>query len=313
MLERCVFQAWKLSPSESNDEKMIYLESFRLASERDETDYFFDCRKLDMTCHNVNNPYPFKIFPFKYLERLDFAPITLLYGGNGSGKSTILNIIAQKLKLTRTSPYSRTPFFEDYLEFCRPELYRDKEPPEESCIITSDDVFDYMLNFRTLNEGVDRKREELFEEWYNLRQGSFQIRSLEDVEELQHRRDAWKSTRSDFTARRIPRNLPGQSNGENAYGYFAEKIRGNALYLLDEPENSLSAERQMELSRFLEDSARFYGCQFIISTHSPFLLAMKGARIYDLDTIPVEAKKWTELSNVKLYHEFFEAHRSEFD
>ena len=154
---------------------MIYLESFRLATESDEAGYLLSGRtpsnpypkghKLDMTCHNVNNPYPFKIFPFKYLSRLDFAPITLLYGGNDSGKSTILNIIAQKLKLTRTSPYSRTPFFEDYLEFCRPELYRDKEPPEESCIITSDDVFDYMLNFRTLNEGVDRKREELFEEW----------------------------------------------------------------------------------------------------------------------------------------------------
>lgn len=291
---------------------MIYLESFRLASERDETNYFFGCQKLDMTCHNVNNPYPFKIFPFKYLERLDFAPITLLYGGNGSGKSTILNIIAQKLSLTRTSPYSRTPFFEDYLEFCRAELYRDKQPPEESCIITSDDVFDYMLNFRTLNAGVDRKREELFDEWYGLRQGNFQIQSLEDIEELQNRRDAWKSTRSDYVARRIPKNLPGQSNGENAYGYFAEKIRGNALYLLDEPENSLSAERQMELARFLEDSARFYGCQFIISTHSPFLLSMKGARIYDLDTTPVEVKKWTELSNVRLYHEFFEDHRHEF-
>ncbi len=292
---------------------MIYLESFRLASERDETNYFFDCKKLDMTCHNVNNPYPFKIFPFKHLERLEFSPVTLLYGGNGSGKSTILNIIAQKLRLTRTSPYSRTPFFEDYLKFCRAELYRDKEPPEESCIITSDDVFDYMLNFRTLNEGVDRKREELFDEWYNLRQGSFQIRSLEDVEELQHRRDAWKSTRSDFTARRIPKNLPGQSNGENAYGYFADKIRGNALYLLDEPENSLSAERQIELATFIEDSVRFYGCQFIISTHSPFLLALKGARIYDLDTSPVETRSWTELSNVRLYHDFFEAHRHEFD
>ena len=295
---------------------MIYLESFRLATESDETDYILDSRKsykLDMSCHDMNNSYPFKIFPFKYLSRLEFAPITLLYGGNGSGKSTILNIIAQKLKLHRTSPYSRTPFFEDYLQYCRAELYREKDPPEGSCIITSDDVFDYMLSFRTLNAGVDRDRETLIEEWRDLRRGSFQMRSLEDFEELQKRREAWSSTRSEYTARRLPKNLPGQSNGENAYGYFAEKIRGNALYLLDEPENSLSAERQTELATFLEDSARFYGCQFIISTHSPFLLAMKGARIYDLDEIPVTVKKWTELSNVRRYHEFFEAHREEFE
>lgn len=295
---------------------MIYLESFRLASERDETIYLLADRrssKLDMACMDMNNAYPFKIFPFKYLERLEFSPITILYGGNGSGKSTILNIIAQKLKLHRTSPFNHALCFEDYLTYCRVALTQDKNPPEGSCIITSDDVFDYMLSFRALNEGVDRKRDELIDEWRGLRQSGFQMRSLEDFEELQHRRDAWTSTRSDYVARRLPKNLPGQSNGENAYGYFAEKIRGNALYLLDEPENSLSAERQMELAQFLEDSARFYGCQFIISTHSPFLLAMKGARIYDLDATPVEMKRWTELSNVRLYHDFFESHRDEFN
>ena len=292
---------------------MIYLESFRLASERDETNYFFGCQKLDMTCY-TNNIYPFKIFPFKHMERLDFSPITLLYGGNGSGKSTVLNIIAQKLNLRRISPYNRTPFFDDYLDYCYAELFRDKLPPDGSCIITSDDVFDFMLSLRGLNQGVDRAREELFEEWDELRKNrdGFQMRSLADLEELQLRNEARTKTRSEFTARRIPQNLKGQSNGENAYGYFAEKIRGNALYLLDEPENSLSAQRQMELAQFLEDSARFYGCQFIISTHSPFLLAMKGARIYDLDTSPVETRKWTELSNVRLYHDFFEAHRHDF-
>ena len=85
------------------------------------------------------------------------------------------------------------------------------------------------------------------------------------------------------------------------------------LYLLDEPENSLSSEKQIELQRFLVDSARFYGCQFIIATHSPFLLAMKGAKIYDLDEDPADVKKWTELGNVRAYYEFFREHRSEFE
>lgn len=82
-------------------------------------------------------------------------------------------------------------------------------------------------------------------------------------------------------------NAREHSNGESAILYFEEKIKENALYLLDEPENSLSPERQLELLRFIEDSSRFYGCRFVIATHSPFLLSMKGAKIYDLDEEPL--------------------------
>ena len=39
---------------------------------------------------------------------------------------------------------------------------------------------------------------------------------------------------------------------------------------------------------------------------------MKEAKVYDLDSVPVKAKKWTELENVRIYHEFFEEHRHEF-
>jgi len=84
------------------------------------------------------------------------------------------------------------------------------------------------------------------------------------------------------------------------------------LKILDEPENSLSPKRQMELMKFIEDSARYLGCQFIISTHSPFLLAMGGAKIYDLDENPVDVKKWTELENVRTYYEFFKRYENEF-
>lgn len=55
------------------------------------------------------------------------------------------------------------------------------------------------------------------------------------------------------------------------------------------------------------------GCQFIIATHSPFLLALPGARIYDLDETPVDIKKWWQLENPKIYYEFFERHRDKFE
>ncbi|MBP3886231.1 MAG: AAA family ATPase, partial [Cellulosilyticum sp.] len=80
----------------------------------------------------------------------------------------------------------------------------------------------------------------------------------------------------------------------------------------DEPENSLSPQKQLELAHFIEESARFFGCQFIISTHSPFFLAMKDAKIYDLDEMPVQVKKWTQLESVRFYYDFFKERESEF-
>ena len=91
-----------------------------------------------------------------------------------------------------------------------------------------------------------------------------------------------------------------------------QKIKENGLYLLDEPENSLSPERQQELVQFLGDSARFFGCQVLIATHSPFLLSIKNAKIYDLDEEPVDVKRWTQLGNVRAYYEFFKKHENEF-
>jgi predicted ATPase len=120
------------------------------------------------------------------------------------------------------------------------------------------------------------------------------------------------NTQSKFVKSKLNDNIREYSNGESAFRYFTEKITGDSLYLLDEPENSLSAKNQLELVKFLEDSVRYFNCQFIISTHSPFLLAIKGAKIYDMDENPVDVKHWTELETVKLFHDFFKKHDEEF-
>ncbi len=295
---------------------MKYLESFTLAGEKNEVDYILGfgrgLGKMDMQCYSRTNVYPFKIFPQKRLERLDFEPITVIYGGNGSGKSTILNLIAEKLRIERNAPFNNTPFIEEYLNFCDYELTYGQKVPRGSKIITSDGVFDSLLDVRAINEGVDRRREALFDEYDRSREGAYLLRDLDDLEEFKRRNETKRRTKSDYVSRRLPKEIDGMSNGETAYLYFTKQIEENALYLLDEPENSLSAALQDKLRRFIEDSARFYNCQFIISTHSPFLLSMKGAKVYDLDAVPVKSKKWTELENVRLYHEFFKAHENEF-
>lgn len=291
---------------------MKYLDSFTLASEREEINYLWSFGKTDMQCYSQTNVYPFKIFPQKRLERLDFEPITVIYGGNGSGKSTILNLIAEKLRLERTAPFNNTPYIEEYLKFCKCDLAFGQHAPRGSKIITSDGVFDSLLDIRSINAGVDRRRELLFQEYERSREEPYLLRNINDFDEFKRRNETKRRTKSDYVSKRLPKELDGMSNGETAYYYFTQKIEENALYLLDEPENSLSPALQCKLRQFIEDSARFYSCQFIIATHSPFLLSMKDAKIYDLDSLPVETKKWTELENVRLYHEFFKAHENEF-
>ena len=184
--------------------------------------------------------------------------------------------------------------------------------PENSRIITSDDVFDYMLSVRSLNEGINQKREDIFEEYLDAKYSQFQLKSIADYDELKKVNNARSKTQSKFVRSNLMDNVREYSNGESAFRYFTEKIGENGLYILDEPENSLSPKRQMELKSFIEDSVRFFGCQFIISTHSPFLLAMQGAKIYDLDKNPADIRRWTELDNVRIYREFFKAHDDEF-
>lgn len=284
---------------------MIYLSQFKFPHIEEEYSFLMGLKR---TCYDT--VYPFKTLSEKGLEVLDFEPVTILYGGNGSGKSTALNVIAEKLGLQRDTLYNRSNFFEDYTGMCR--FQSEQKIPRHSRIITSDDVFDFMLNLRSLNEGIDRQREALFEEYLDHKYKSFRMESLEDYEKLKKVNMARSKTQSRYVREQLMGNVREHSNGESAFLYFSEKIKDNGLYLLDEPENSLSPLKQQELLKFLEDSARFFGCQFVIATHSPFLLSMRGAKIYDLDEKPVDVKRWTELENVRVYYDFFQKYEKEF-
>ena len=284
---------------------MLYLSRFAFPDDEKEFDFLLTVKRK---CYN--SFYPFKVLSARGLLELEMEPVTILYGGNGSGKTTALNVMAEALKLQRDSRYNRSRFFEDYIALCTHELRG--EIPERSRVITSDDVFDFMLNLRAVNAGVDEKREELFQEYLDAKYSDFHFRTMEDYDRLKTVNMARSNTQSRYVRKNLMGNLPEHSNGESAFLYFTQRIEEDGLYLLDEPENSLSPARQQELCQFIEDSARFFHCQFLIATHSPFLLAMRGAKAYDLDANPVTIRRWTELPAVRAYYDFFQAHAKEF-
>lgn len=73
-----------------------------------------------------------------------------------------------------------------------------------------------------------------------------------------------------------------RSHGESFIELMYHRFSGGGLYLMDEPESALSVRgcmSVMALMAALVDE----GSQFIVATHSPILLALPGATIYELD------------------------------
>ena len=284
----------------------MYLDAFYFPGEEAESDFMFGLKTTyDQTV------YPYGVFPKICLEEIFFRPVTILYGGNGSGKSTALNVIAEKLRLERSSAYNRSRFFQDFVDRCK--VVQEDAIPKGSRIITSDDVFDMMLDIRAVNEGIDRKREDLAVEYYKLREERSQIRSLDDLDHLHRITQARSKTKSRFIENESGQSVRERSNGESALMYFQSKIEMDTLCLLDEPENSLSPENQIILADFLAESVRYCGNQLVISTHSPFLLALPGAKIINLDDDSRVVDDWTKLKNPRVYYDFFKKHAQEFE
>ena len=300
---------------------MIYLKSFELPSQATESGAFGSTSPTYFT-----TLYPFQVFPSKGLKSIHFSDITIFSGSNGSGKSTLLNVIGEKLGLERVSPFNKTELYDQYIRLtdCEMDVF-DRVKLHElmgiSKIITSDDVFEHILKVREKNANIDFKRsvirdrrtEYLYDRDSRPREINFEdedsVARFKEYAELTNHNTSFSS----YVRRNMVANERTYSNGENAFRYFTDAIKPGGLYLLDEPENSLSAQYQLDLADFLLGMARFYDCQFIISSHSPFLLSIPYALIFDMDKVPVVKCSWTELPNVRIYHDFFDQHKDEFE
>jgi predicted ATPase len=89
------------------------------------------------------------------------------------------------------------------------------------------------------------------------------------------------------------RSLHEQSHGESFFALFEHRFRDHGLYLMDEPEAALSPKRQLAFLGLLHDYCQ-RGCQFVIATHSPIIMAYPEARIYVLAADGIRAVAYTE-------------------
>lgn len=94
----------------------IYLKKFDFpSSDAEWQEIVFGSKEFKRTCYN--SIYPFKVLP-EHIRKLEFSPITVLYGTNGSGKTTMLNVIAETLGINRSVRINKTIFLNEFVKLC---------------------------------------------------------------------------------------------------------------------------------------------------------------------------------------------------
>lgn len=269
---------------------MIYLSTFKLS---------------DKTVSNPNL-YPYNVFAEKSGDYLVFDKITIFYGNNACGKSSLLNIIANKLEINGREgvliSYGE-PGFKSFVDECTYGLGENERRriqhsiPKNSRYIKSEDI---MYEVKKIQQDAILRRGYIYEQAKNGYTG-------EQFEMLKC------SPKMNQQIERIKFGQEKYSNGETSLQIFDDLLETDALYLLDEPEVSLSPQNQVLLAHKINFGARFLNNQYIIATHSPFMLGTLDAKIYNVDMQDIDICRWNELENVKYYYNFFRKRKNEFE
>jgi predicted ATPase len=284
---------------------MIYINGFHIPNQ------------FNMDFYERTGTYPFSLFYFMEFNFIQFNRVTIFYGGNGSGKSTLLKLIAEKSSIEHKAVMNRTDDFINFRDLCSCSYYEDdevsfKKPPEKSMMITSEDIMHNILEVRKDNSQIFDKREKTKDEYLKSKYSPNILTSLDDLGEFKKRNKCKSVSATRFVNEEAGIQSREFSNGENVLIYFDEELKPGNVYLLDEPETSLSPKFQFELAEKITEMARYYDCQFIIATHSPFILSIDEAKIYNLDTRPVEISKWQNLESIRYYFKFFMKMKNKF-
>jgi predicted ATPase len=254
--------------------------------------------------------YPHSVMAEKDLGRVEFAPVTIFYGGNGSGKSTVLNVIARTIDVRRMTEGNTSDYFRYYTRLCDYESSWAINS-YNTCFIRSEDIMDDILETRQTNQDITAR---------TYREAGFLDEYVEGLSDRFKDPDSMEPWEKSLIARldkghSLLRSLWSRkeqlSNGESSMKHF-KRLARNTLFFLDEPENSLDAIFQQRLATMIQDHVRNSNGQFIIATHSPFLMAMEGAKVIDLDSSPSLERNWYELPNMVAYYQFFQKHAHQF-
>ena len=206
---------------------------------------------LDRLSLKKNGDYNSEVFPFTlpFVQDMDIqfdSAVSFLVGENGSGKSTIMEAIAQLCRLPVGGG-------------SRNEIGGSNSPHVQSELAPA-----LLASFITKPKNGYFFRAE------------FQAHFASLLEERENDPNFW----GDPYARYGGRSLHTRSHGEAFLAMF-EGLMEPGILLMDEPESALSPQRQLALLHSMADLVQGGNTQFVIATHSPILLTFPNATIFN--------------------------------
>lgn len=248
-------------------------------------------RELKRKIMNKNSEYPFNIGIINSLNSLVFSsPVTIFIGENGTGKTTLLESIVSNAQLIKLIPEEFDKFDAANKLSAQFELTWSKKK-RKGFYLKSQSFISYTKHIEKIkSETIDEiKNVEL--EYGNRSKKAMELALL-----------PYKRTLHDLDSL-YGKGLHKMSHGESYIELFKSRLVPDALYILDEPELSLSPMRQLALLSLIKEMVN-NNCQFIIITHSPILMASGDASIYDFNKECISLIDYNDIEHVNLTRDF---------
>ncbi|MBN2153453.1 MAG: AAA family ATPase [Candidatus Lokiarchaeota archaeon] len=238
--------------------------------------------------------FPFSVPAIKQLGELRFeAPVTVFIGENGTGKSTLLEGIAAAVHAITIGGDSvdRDETLAHARKLASRMVLAWAVKTHRGFFLRAEDFFNFSKELAKSRKQMEAEIERVKVEYKDhspLAQGLAKAPFAKSISEM----DA-----------RYGKDPDARSHGESFLQLFKARFVPNGLYILDEPEAPLSPVRQLALIAMMKDMVD-QGCQFLVSTHSPILMAYPGANILSLDDVPMKRVAFDDVEHVRIMRMF---------
>ncbi len=237
---------------------------------------------------HVGDGFPWTVPLIAKLDVLRFThAVTFLVGENGCGKSTLLEGMAWGMDATAVGSHGldTDPTLGSARRFHEGFRFTRTAKAYTRLFLRAEDVFGFTARVTRDMAGLEADAEEL---------GRI-------VPAGYGRKLAVNSMRGQ-TGRMVQTygaDPDARSHGETFLHLLGARLAPDGLYFLDEPETPLSPTRVLALIIMIQDMVA-QGCQFVIATHSPILLALPGASILRADGGQLTVAAWEDLEHVRV-------------